>query len=224
MISEADILSALRGVRDPEMPINIVDLGLVEAIHLAEGTEARRHEGTKGGEQGTGNGEWGTGPNPQSEIPDPRSQIADRKSSVSNPPNPESTHVQVDVLPTFVGCPALDMIRDDIRDRLLDLPGVDHVTVRFLNDPLWTTDRISAAGRASLKQHGVTVPETSRASGATSRSKLVPLTVSRPDEPAPCPFCGSAETALESRFGPTRCRMIYYCPACRNTFEHLKRI
>ena len=39
-----------------------------------------------------------------------------------------------------------------------------------------------------------------------------------------CPFCGSDRTRLESAFGPTKCRMIYYCDACRNTFEHMKRV
>ncbi len=40
----------------------------------------------------------------------------------------------------------------------------------------------------------------------------------------PCPFCGSRSTYLDSMFGPTRCRMIYYCDACRNSFEHMKKV
>jgi ring-1,2-phenylacetyl-CoA epoxidase subunit PaaD len=199
VITESDILSALRGVLDPEMPINIVDLGMVEGIDL-QATEPRSHEATEGGQQGTG-------------------KRAARTDHV------RSARVRVDILPTFVGCPALDMIRDDIRDRLLSLPGVQDVSVRFLNNPLWSTDRITEAGRASLKQHGVTVPTTCRADGATTRlPEFVPLTVSRPNEPSPCPFCDSPDTILESRFGPTRCRTIYYCPSCKNSFERLKRI
>lgn len=202
MITEADILSALRGVRDPEMPINIVDLGLVERVQVAA--------------------------TPKTEAREPKAQPA---------------HVFVDILPTFVGCPALDMIRDNIRDRLLDLPGVVDVTVRFLNNPLWSTDRITPAGRASLRRHGVTVPPLGAPPSppAAGPATLVPLTVSAPRagadhacgadhdpgaaaEAVACPFCGSDDTTLESRFGPTRCRMIYYCNACRNSFERLKRI
>jgi ring-1,2-phenylacetyl-CoA epoxidase subunit PaaD len=75
-----------------------------------------------------------------------------------------------------------------------------------LFDPPWSVDRISERGRESLRQIGVTVP-------------------GQAESAAPhCPFCGSDEVLLESAFGPTRCRMIYYCSACRNPFEHMKRI
>jgi ring-1,2-phenylacetyl-CoA epoxidase subunit PaaD len=235
MPTESDVRDVLRTVLDPEMPINIVDLGLVENVRIEEGTEARRHAGTTNREQGAGSGEQSAEPGP------PNSELGTQNS--------ELALVEIDILPTFVGCPALDMIRDEIRSRVGDLPGVGQVTVRFLNSPLWSTDRISDAGREALRAHGVTVPQRGAArSGLTPGGAPVSLTVSRAsargtsaDEDATrtpgegeraapggatvlCPFCGSEDTQMESRFGPTRCRMIYYCNTCRNSFEHLKRL
>ena len=151
-----DILDVLRTIPDPEMPISIVDLGLVESIERTDGD------------------------------------------------------VKIVMLPTFVGCPALDMIRGDVESKVGAMSDVDTVTVHWVNDPPWTVDRISNEGRESLRAHGVTVPTP----GTT------PLTISAVN----CPFCGSSSTSLESAFGPTRCRMIHYCDACGNSFEQMKRI
>lgn len=151
--------AVLRSIDDPEMPISIVDLGIVERVAIEDGA------------------------------------------------------VAVDVIPTFVGCPALDMIRDEIVARLGRVEGVAAVAVRFIHDPPWSPDRISVEGRARLREHGVTVPE------RVAAPELVPLTQSA----VPCPFCGSRSTRRESPFGPTRCRSIWYCDACRNGFEHLRR-
>jgi ring-1,2-phenylacetyl-CoA epoxidase subunit PaaD len=108
----------------------------------------------------------------------------------------------VDLLPTFVGCIALPAIEAEVRRKIAALHGVDGVDVASRFDPPWTVDRISAAGRESLRNHGVTVP------GVELR----------------CPFCNSENVRLDSPFGPARCRMIYYCDACRNVFEHMKQI
>ena len=162
-------MEILRTIDDPEMPISIVDLGLIQDVRVHG--------------------------------------------------DPET--VSVVVLPTFVGCPALDMIAREITEKIAALPGVGKTDVGFVYDPPWSVDRISPEGRASLKTHGVTVPE----SGSTlpvpgHRGGTVELRTSA----IPCPFCGSDQTALESMFGPTRCRMIYYCKACKNTFEHMKAV
>lgn len=176
MVTERDIYSVLRTVLDPEMPINVVDLGLIERVAL--------------------------------ELLDPADPAAGQ-------------HAHVDVLPTFVGCPALHVIERDVHDAVADLPGVERVTVTFRNDPPWSVERISDAGRAALQAFGVTTP----ARGSiTEGPALIPLTIAGATEVVACPFCGSAQTELESRFGPTRCKMIYYCTACRNSFEHLKPV
>jgi ring-1,2-phenylacetyl-CoA epoxidase subunit PaaD len=114
--------------------------------------------------------------------------------------------VSIDLLPTFVGCPALHAIEAEVRRRVSALSGVAQVDVHFRFDPPWSVNRISEAGREALKQFGVTVP------GLTG----VPA--------PPCPFCGSSAVQMESPFGPTRCRMIYYCSSCKSSFEHMKRV
>jgi ring-1,2-phenylacetyl-CoA epoxidase subunit PaaD len=173
-LTTQDVMDVLGTIPDPEMPISIVDLGIVEDVRVDEAVAAA------GG-----------------------------------------CVVHVTILPTFVGCPALPMIEDDIRSKLSAMDGVDEVTVRFVHEPAWSVDRITAAGREQLKEHGVTVPETGdRLIHEGSAGPGVELRTSA----IPCPFCGSSETRLDSPYGPTRCRMIYYCSACRNGFEHLKRV
>lgn len=167
-MNKHEVEAVLRTIDDPEMPINIVDLGIVSQIHC------------DGGE------------------------------------------VEVDITPTFVGCPALDVLRATIVDRLRAAGG-GAARVRFVHEPPWSVERITDAGRAALRAHGVTTPRRGFPGGAGAASGLVPLTVSAP-EAVDCPYCGSDRTRRESPFGPTRCRMIYYCEACRNQFEHMKAI
>ncbi|MAB82841.1 MAG: phenylacetate-CoA oxygenase subunit PaaJ [Phycisphaerae bacterium] len=124
--------------------------------------------------------------------------------------------VEITLLPTFTGCPALDMIADDVTRKVGELDSIESCHVTWIFDPPWTTDRITERGRDSLKSHGVTV---SRCGGAPS-SRTVTLQTSA----IPCPWCGSDRTRLESPFGPTRCRSIHYCDACQNTFEDMKRL
>lgn len=126
-------------------------------------------------------------------------------------------NVDIVLLPTFTGCPALDMIADNVTKLVGELDGVAGCTVQWVFDPPWSTDRISEQGRASLKAHGVTVPSCGGGGGGGSEVVLRTSAV-------PCPWCGSRETRLDSPFGPTRCRSIHYCDACRNTFEDMKRL
>lgn len=154
------IRQILSGINDPEMPISIVDLGIVDDIAIDAGVVAIR------------------------------------------------------ILPTFVGCPALDMLRDEIVAKVSLVSGVKSVGLRFVFDPPWTPDRISPTGREHLRGFGVTVPHRHKAA-----ANVVQLGI--PEKPC-CPFCGEDRTTLTSPFGPTRCRMIYYCDACKNQFEHMK--
>jgi ring-1,2-phenylacetyl-CoA epoxidase subunit PaaD len=165
MVSQEAVLDVLHRINDPEMPINIVDLGIVEAVRIEAGSAADRCSGAM---------------------------------------------VAIDLLPTFIGCPALQAIEEEVRRRVSALPGVAQVAVCFRCDPPWTVDRISEAGREALATFGLTVPSPT----AQVTADLAPR----------CPFCGSSAVNLESPFGPTRCRMIYHCRSCRNSFEHLKRV
>lgn len=114
---------------------------------------------------------------------------------------PES--IDVAILPTFVGCPALDVIRSTITERLGERFGRPvHVETTF--EVPWTSDRISASGRAALKAAGIAPP----ADPSAMR----------------CPFCESADVIMDSAFGPTQCRSLFYCRGCRQPFEALKSV
>ena len=118
-----------------------------------------------------------------------------------------SETIEIDLLPTFAGCPALDVIREDVEAAVRALSEDVGVRVRFVNTPPWTTDRISVGGREALGAYGITPP--------------VLLPIGR-KETVTCPYCGSQQTVLESAFGPTPCRTVRYCSTCRNPFEGFK--
>jgi len=115
--------------------------------------------------------------------------------------------IEIDLLPTFAGCPALDVIREDVEAAISKLTTDVDLKVQFVNDPPWTTDRISVGGREALGAYGITLP--------------VLLPIGR-KETVTCPYCGATETTLESAFGPTPCRTVRYCSSCRNPFEGFK--
>jgi ring-1,2-phenylacetyl-CoA epoxidase subunit PaaD len=126
--------------------------------------------------------------------------------------------VRIDLLPTFVGCPALDVIREDAVKAAAGAAGGRVVEVRFVYSPPWTSDRITPEGREALRSYGLTPPP-AEAAGRT----FVPLaSMHRAEGAAACPFCGSEDTVLESAFGPTLCRTTHFCRACRNPFEAFK--
>jgi ring-1,2-phenylacetyl-CoA epoxidase subunit PaaD len=125
-----------------------------------------------------------------------------------------SDAVEVDLLPTFVGCPAKDVIGEDAGAAVREVAGGREVRVRFVFDPPWTTDRITERGRSHLREYGIS-PHWERASGPVAVPLLHPGGVA-------CPYCGSEETVLESSWGPTPCRAVHYCRACRNPFEGFK--
>jgi ring-1,2-phenylacetyl-CoA epoxidase subunit PaaD len=116
----------------------------------------------------------------------------------------------IELLPTFAGCPALDVIREDV-ERAVRALGVE-VRARFVNDPPWTVDRVTPAGFEALREYGIAAP----GGGAP-----VLVQLGRPAAVA-CPYCGARETEESSAFGPTPCRTIRYCPECRNPFEGFK--
>ncbi len=121
--------------------------------------------------------------------------------------------LRVELHPTFVACPATELIRVAVADRLAELAPGSVAEVAFVFDPPWTSERISPAGRAKLAAAGIAPP---LPGGPT---ELVSL-----DAAVPCPFCGSARTRLDNLFGPTLCRSIRWCPDCRQPFEAIKTV
>jgi ring-1,2-phenylacetyl-CoA epoxidase subunit PaaD len=126
--------------------------------------------------------------------------------------------VEVDLLPTFAGCPALDVIRQDAEAAAGAAAGGREVRVRFVFAPPWTSDRITPEGRRALTAYGITPP----GEGGSRGPVAVPLAALSRSGGVACPFCGSRDTVLESAFGPTLCRTIQFCRACRNPFEGFK--
>jgi ring-1,2-phenylacetyl-CoA epoxidase subunit PaaD len=122
--------------------------------------------------------------------------------------------IQIEILPTFVGCPALELIRSSIAERLAVFGRPVRVDVTFAVP--WTTERISAEGRRRLSDAGIAPPGPL---DAGSTGGLISL-----DPRVTCPHCGSTRTVLENAFGPTQCRTIRHCAACRQPFEAIKPV
>ena len=137
--------------------------------------------------------------------------------------------IRVELLPTFVGCPALEVIRDAVEQRLGELGPPVQVDVSFATP--WTSDRISPAGREKLRGSGFAPPPHLREGRAlpvldavASLASLRSRTDNTDQDPVACPYCGSMRTTLENLFGPTQCRSIHHCADCRQPFEAFKPI
>jgi len=127
----------------------------------------------------------------------------------------EADRLTVELLPTFIGCPALAIMQEQIIERLGLLEMADTVEVKVSFDPPWTSERITPTGRERLRLSGFAPPVMAVIEGL---DELAVLPV------AECPFCGSRSTTLENPFGPTLCRAIYHCATCRQPFEQFKRV
>jgi ring-1,2-phenylacetyl-CoA epoxidase subunit PaaD len=121
-------------------------------------------------------------------------------------------HAEVDLTPTYTGCPAVEAMSADIRRTLVE-HGIPEVSVRTVLTPAWTTDDITAEGRRKLEEFGIAPPRP-HAAGSP-----VPLTLS-----VRCPHCGSTDTELLSRFSSTACKALRRCVSCREPFDHFKEL
>jgi ring-1,2-phenylacetyl-CoA epoxidase subunit PaaD len=126
----------------------------------------------------------------------------------------DGEQVRVEFTPTFLGCPALEVMRDAMAEKVRELGATPDV--RVITDDSWSTDRITAAGREKLRASGFAPPAPREAAALT----LLQLqsAVFR------CPYCSSTDTRLENIFGPTPCRSVRYCASCRQPFEQFKTI
>jgi ring-1,2-phenylacetyl-CoA epoxidase subunit PaaD len=131
----------------------------------------------------------------------------------------DEERVRIEFTPTFLGCPALEVMRDQMAEAVRDLGAEPDVEV-ILEDS-WSTDRITPEGRRKLRESGFAPPKLrSEAVGAGHAPAVVQLQ----RKIFACPYCGSTDTKLENIFGPTPCRSIRYCAGCRQPFEQFKTI
>ena len=125
--------------------------------------------------------------------------------------------LSVELLPTFIGCPAIDIMREQIGERLRAMELADEVAVEVSFSVPWTSERISPAGRQKLRTSGFAPPvRIGQSFGEDQLLTMLPV--------AKCPYCGSRNTTLENPFGPTLCRAIYHCADCRQPFEQFKTV
>ncbi|GAB3043766.1 1,2-phenylacetyl-CoA epoxidase subunit PaaD [Virgibacillus ainsalahensis] len=126
----------------------------------------------------------------------------------------ENKRMSVKLLPTFSGCPALDMIKGDVvnkvKKEIANFGDFQDIDVEFSFNPPWTTDRISEDGRLKLKQNGITPPPAEHKEGEPWEMD--------------CPYCDSKYVTMDNIFGPTACRSMLYCNECQNPFEAMKPI
>jgi ring-1,2-phenylacetyl-CoA epoxidase subunit PaaD len=117
------------------------------------------------------------------------------------------------ITPTYSGCPAMDMIRTNIRE-VFEARGYGHVTIQTVLSPAWTTDWMSEAGKEKLRAYGIAPPEAMQQ--ACNRELFMK------DHSIQCPRCHSFHTKLISKFGSTACKSIHQCLDCLEPFDAFK--
>lgn len=120
--------------------------------------------------------------------------------------------VEVVITPTYSGCPAMDMIRANIRMVLAE-HGYNDVKVTTVLSPAWTTDWMSERGKEKLKAYGIAPPNPKQQVCHTSLFA---------EEAIQCPHCNSYNTRRVSEFGSTACKSLYQCNACHEPFDYFK--
>lgn len=123
----------------------------------------------------------------------------------------ENDIVYVEITPTYSGCPAMDVIGDDIK-AALKKAGYES-KVELILHPAWTTDWITERGRKALEDYGIAAPLEAEA------DKDVLLHGKRLVK---CPQCGSENTKLVSQFGSTACKAQFQCDDCQEPFDYFK--
>jgi len=149
-------------------------------------------------------------------------QVYDILSEVSDPEIPVLTledlgvirnvtvisddEVDVQITPTYSGCPATDVMADDIRAALF-VAGFSKINITHVISPAWTTDWLSPKGREKLKKYGIAPPV-----AAISLEEAI----------VECPQCGSMKTKIISEFGSTSCKALFQCESCLEPFDYFK--
>ncbi|HRI80391.1 MAG TPA: phenylacetate-CoA oxygenase subunit PaaJ [Cyclobacteriaceae bacterium] len=123
----------------------------------------------------------------------------------------DGSQVSVEMTPTFVGCPAMEIMKNEV-ETVLKKNGIAYPEVSVNFKQPWSSDRISEKGKLALKKFGLAPPP--------PVGKIqVDLDIL---EHATCPRCNGTNTEMKSPFGPTLCRSLHYCNDCKEAFEQFK--
>jgi ring-1,2-phenylacetyl-CoA epoxidase subunit PaaD len=125
----------------------------------------------------------------------------------------EGDRVRVEFTPTFLGCPAVEVMRGQMAETIRELGAEPEVEIASEG---WSSDRITPEGRRKLLESGF-APPAPREAGPVTLLQIQSAVHG-------CPYCGSEDTRLENLFGPTPCRSIRYCASCRQPFEQFKTL
>jgi ring-1,2-phenylacetyl-CoA epoxidase subunit PaaD len=122
--------------------------------------------------------------------------------------------IQITITPTYSGCPAMKVMEEDIRMRLM-MEGYKNVEINTVLSPAWTTDWISEKGKTALRAYGIAPPEQ-----ATNDKNVL---LGHPKQ-VTCPHCKSRNSIMLSQFGSTPCKALYKCNDCLDPFDYFKCI
>ena len=133
-------------------------------------------------------------------------------TKVSSLKSQVSSLAHITMTPTFVGCPAIGLMKKDIYEAVKKM-GFDEVEVVVDMETSWTSDRMKPEAKLKLEKFGIAPP-------AIMEEDMTAEILDR----VRCPHCGSTDTTLRSSFGSTLCRAIRFCFSCKQGFEQFKPI
>ena len=136
-----------------------------------------------------------------------------RNVEVFSAPPLGSWGVTVYITPTYTGCPAIDVMKINIRMALM-LEGFTNIIITEMLSPAWTTDWMSEPGKEKLKAYGIAPPQ--------YRQAVCTPDSFQEEEAIQCPLCNSYHTRLVSQFGSTACKALYQCNDCKEPFDYFK--
>ncbi len=146
------------------------------------------------------------------QVKDPEIPVISlRELGVLREVNVDGDAVEVIITPTYSGCPAMDVMQEDVEKALRDA-GIEDFRVKQVLSPAWSTDWITESGRKKLLDYGIAPPP--HTSDIRALKGGVPVTA--------CPQCGSTDTTLVSQFGSTPCKALYKCNTCQEPFDLFK--
>ncbi len=151
------------------------------------------------------------------EVPDPEIPVLNVvEMGIVRGVKSTDSAVEVSITPTYMGCPAMDAIADDIRSQLGPMAEEEgkSLTVDLVYAPAWTTDWLTDSAKDKLERYGIAPPGTTADKRALNGA----------DPVVRCPRCKGKQTSLVSLFGSTACKAHYRCDDCAEPFDHFKCI